>query len=217
MKVIGVASQLAHGKDELANKLAERLNSEITYDYSVRHWQRIGFAHAVKQVYMDAFDVTWEFIEEWKRKDEIPPGFEMNVRKGLQFIGDGFRKIKSDIWIETAFRKERNVIISDCRYDNEVKTIKKYGGYNILMYRPGFLNNDPNPSESQIRPTLDWYISTKHEGPVPAILFEDAGTVPEAAFLYDYFLINNGTLEDLYKKIEVSLIPDIKRHYGTQM
>lgn len=200
-KLIGLFSQLAGGKDTVANYLAERLNKVVSPFEA--NWQRLGFADAVKKVFMNSFNVTWEFIEEWKRKDEIPPGFDLNIRKSLQHIGDGFRKIQSDVWIRTALRHPSNSVISDGRYLNEAKMIKEHGGFNILLWRPNFENNDPNPSESQIKPYIDFAIKNYHEGPISDLTIIDGILGFE---YFDYFLINNGTIEDLYAKIDNRLM-----------
>lgn len=208
MKVIGVAGQLANGKDVLSDYLAEKLNSKHRIQ-----WKRSAFATAVKDVYMNAFGKDAEFIETWKRKQEVPPGMLMNVRKGLQFIGDGFRQIQGDIWIDIALRDEsRNLIISDSRYINEGKAIKKKGGFMIVIYRPGFLNDDPNPSESQIKAIVDYFLKNNiQEGPIKKTLNQ-----PEELSYYDYFLINDGSLQDLYNKIDQKLIPYIEDFYYDQ-
>ena len=201
MKIIGVFGQLGNGKDEVANQLVKNLNGDLR-DRIVKvelPWFRLGFADAVKHVFMESFGVTWDWIEEWKRKDEVPPGFDLTVRKGLQHIGDGFRKIQADVWIRKAMRD--HAIISDGRYLNEAKMIKEQGGFNILLWRPGFENNDPNPSESQIRPYIDFAAKNCEEGPMPNLLFGLPGIE-----YFDYFLINNGTKEDLYGKIESGLL-----------
>ncbi len=201
MKVIAIAAQLGSGKDTVADYLAKRLNEKIWY--AEDRWHRIGFAHAVKKVFMDTFRVSWSFIEEWKRKDEPPPGFDMSVRKSLQFIGDGFRQIKSNIWIETAFRDDRNLIISDGRYINEAKAIKEHGGLVVIVHRPGYENNDPNPSESQIKPIVDWCVQNAQEGPLQGDHVKN----------FDFFLKNDGTIEQLYNKIDNVLIPFIENNY----
>lgn len=195
MKIIGVFAQLAGGKDTVANHLVETLNGGV----DPQKWFRLGFADAVKHVYMESFGVTWDWIEEWKRKPEIPPGFDLTVRQGLQHIGDGFRKIQADVWIRKAMRD--HAIISDGRYLNEAKMIKEQGGFNILLWRPGFENNDPNPSESQIRPYIDFAATNYKEGPLSDLPFV-GGVTPECLHYFDYFLINNGTKEDLYGKID---------------
>ena len=227
MKIIGCGGQLGSGKDSLSDYLAKRLNERQHNDH-VKLWNRIGFAHAVKKVFMDTFDVSWDFIEEWKRKDEPPPGFDLPVRKCLQFIGDGFRKMKSNIWIEIGLRADRNIIISDIRYNNEAKAIRKADGINVLVWRPGFENNDPNPSESQIKPTVNWFVKSGMEGDVrvssvPKICYEQWGengaiktghAVEGFPSLFDFFIRNEGTLEDLYRKVDDLLVLAIEEHYG---
>ena len=103
--IIATYAQLANGKDTLCDYLADALPKEKT-------WERGAFANAVKDTYCNAFGVSREFIENWKRNPEPPPGMLMNVRKGLQFIGDGFRQIVPSIWIDIALRSKDNLIIS---------------------------------------------------------------------------------------------------------
>lgn len=203
MKVISCGGQLGSGKDTVADHLAKRLNAMSSGEV----WNRVGFAHAVKQVFMDTFQVDWDFIETWKRKDEVPKGFNLPIRKSLQFIGDGFRQIQSDIWINMAFRKDENKIISDVRYYNEAKAVHDHRGVNILIWRKGWENDDPNPSESQIKTTVDWFLKEDIQG-----IIEDFG-VPEDTDtvkpnLFDIFLRNNGTQEELFEKVD-HLVPYI--------
>lgn len=236
-QIVGIFAQLAGGKDTVANYLVKKLNGDHEYiPYSSnpeyeklindKHmellrdrtvevrlpWKRLGFADAVKHVFMDAFNVTWDFIEEWKRKDEVPPGFDLNIRKGLQHIGDGFRKIQSDVWISTAMRKGDRSVISDGRYLNEAKMIQEEGGVTVLLWRPGFENDDPNPSEAQIKPFVDFCAKNRDEGPLK--MWDDTSLQQMAGppsmnnlHYFDYFLINDGTLENLYNKIDSKLIP----------
>jgi hypothetical protein len=204
MKIIGIFAQLAGGKDTVANHLVQTLNG---FGLDTPRWFRLGFADAVKKVFMESFGVTWDWIEEWKRKDEVPPGFDLTVRKGLQHIGDGFRKIQADVWIRKAMQDR--AIISDGRYINEAKMIKEQGGFNVLLWRPGFENDDPNPSESQIKPYINFAVTNYKEGPLSDL---PALNVMPGFEYFDYFLINNGTKEDLYSKIESNLL-----HYLQEM
>lgn len=150
--VIGVAGQAQMGKDTLADELQILLNQA---DQCV-NWTRFAFATSVKRVFMETFGVDAEFVEKWKVRPEIPEGFSMPVRQSLQFIGDGFRQIQSNIWLDLAFREKVAKIISDVRYVNEFRRVKKEGGLNILVGRPEKLNSDPNRSESEIRPYIVW-------------------------------------------------------------
>lgn len=240
MKVIGLAAQMQNGKDTAADYLKEKLPSVFGEDFT-----RTAFAASVKRVYSETFNVPLSFIEEWKVKPECPPGFDMNVRQGLQFIGDGFRKIQGNIWIELAFRNRTdNIILSDARYINELKKIKSLDGLTILVWRPGFENNDPNGSESQIKPVVDWFKACHEaygiEGPIND-LFKESETadeltgdwssghplrprywnaatdpranIPEGCQYVDLFLVNEGTKEDFYAKIDKIVVPYVQRKW----
>lgn len=165
LRLIGVAGQRRNGKDTVLNYLSPKLLHKVprpahgggVYDHAP--WRGGSFASAVKQIYCDTFGKDMDFVEEWKVRDEVPPGMDMAVRPALVFIGNGFRQIQSDIWIETAFRPERDPfhrIYSDLRYVNEARKIKSLGGVSILIYREGYLNWDDNDSEAELRPYIMW-------------------------------------------------------------
>jgi len=216
MYIIGVAGQAQMGKDTLADKLCVELNKKN------KQWSRSAFANAVKQIFCKSFDVDLEFIEKWKVVSENPPGFDMNVRQALQFIGDGFRKIKSEIWLDVFFIKNNSpTIISDVRYLNEFKRIKKEGGLNIIIGRPDKLNNDPNGSESQIRPYVEWLINKyeKDEKYVINLRNIDWESVhrtdnlppPDHIELFDIFVCNCGSIEKLYNSVDNYVVPFCER------
>ena len=204
MKCIAFSGQKRYGKDVCSDYLAEKIG-----------WERTAFANNVKQIFMDAFGVDSKFIEKWKVTDEIPPGFDMDIRNGLRFIGNGFRQIVSSIWIDLIFRKmKKPSIISDTRYVNELKATRENGGINVLLYREGYLNFDECGSESQIRPFVEWMIAQdpkKMEGVGP---FEDSN-FPEIS-LIDVFIYNDGTLDDLYEKIDKIVLPYVEHKFGEQ-
>lgn len=229
--VIGVAGQAQNGKDTLADKLCERMNLECNEDSAKKEdydesgtptWKRAAFAVNVKRVFCETFAVDMAFVEEWKVKPEIPPGFDMPVRQALQFIGDGFRKIRGTIWLDLAFRDNTPKIISDVRYINEFTRIKSEGGLNILIGRPDKLNNDPNGSEAQIRPFVDWAL--RAFSPTSKFidlrdvdyktlkgLLDDATQPPEGMELFDVFIRNDGTIDDLYELIDQKLVPFVNQ------
>lgn len=63
------------------------------------------------------------------------------VREYMISLGNSARThIHPDIWTDTVFRRvrrDRDYVISDVRYPNEVERIKKFGGYPIKITRPG--------------------------------------------------------------------------------
>lgn len=204
MKLIGAAGQAGFGKDEVCDYIAKFFP-----------WKRIAFAKEVKNIYCNAFNVEADFIEKWKRNPEPPPGFLKNIRKSLQFIGDGFRQIHSDVWVDLCFAKNSlPLIISDVRYINEIRRVHEAGGYVILVYRESMLNDDPNGSESQIRPILEFFNEWYADGPVCVSSGSCASDPPAGAECVDFFIRNNGTLDELYAKIDRILLPELKKRYS---
>lgn len=189
--LIGIFGQKNNGKGDLANLLAEELG-----------WEQKAFADGVKNVFCEVFQCDLNFIEKWKRNPEPPPGFKKPVRHGLQFIGEGFRELKEDVWLERTL-KEPYKLLNDGRYTNEMQGIKERGGLNILIWRPEFESDDPHRSESEIKPYLE-YFKLQSKG---IFLFDCLSIDPS---LIDYFLINDGTLEDLKNEVKDTLLPFIK-------
>lgn len=211
-KTLGVGGQLAVGKDTFSDYLAARLN-ELCHDSS---WKRNAFANKVKETFERAFNKDREWVEKWKRIEVPPPGFEKNVRQCLIGIGDGFRQMKPNLWIEQAFFNQTgSQIISDCRYVNEVNYIRENGGLTILLWREGFLNNLNNPSEQEFMPFIRKCLDTQswHTGDSRWSPFE--GEIGEGLEMpFDLFIRNEGSVEDLHKKIEKMVIPFLKKKWG---
>lgn len=206
MFVIGVAGQAQMGKDTVADRLAEKLNE------SGADWKRTAFAKNVKRVYAETFDVDYDFIEKWKTNPEPPPGFDMTVRKSLQFIGDGFRQIKGSIWVDLCFRDQTPQIISDVRYPNEFLRVAKEGGMNILVGRTDKISDDPNGSEALIRPYVEWALENLKE---PFVELEKVlpfmSGFPEFFPTFDVFVRNDGSKEELYEVIDAHLVPYVQK------
>jgi hypothetical protein len=193
---IGVGGQARSGKDTLGRYLVQRLNEAG----KPRSWEQRKFADPVKRMFMEAFDVNEEFIESWKTRAEPPPGFHMPVRACLTLIGDGFRRMRPTVWIDKVFRSSTggHCVVTDVRYLNEVQSIRDRGGVVILLYRPGFENDLPTPSEQELVPLVQQLLGLGTEGPV-------RGTDLPC----DYFLINRGSVDDLYRKADELIFPDL--------
>lgn len=233
MFVIGVAGQAQNGKDTLADQLQLSLNTweKESLDKKMADeliWNRSAFASAVKKVFCDTFGVDLAFVEQWKTVPEAPPGFDMPVRQALQFIGDGFRKIRSTIWLDLAFRdKSVPKIISDVRYINEFVRVKQEGGLNILVARPDKLNDDPNGSEAQIRPYVEWALNRwrGHKDQVVdlrKVNWPDLRkygpndphfVLPPPHFeMFDIFVCNCGDRDALLELVDIEVAPLAKNH-----
>jgi hypothetical protein len=203
LKLIGIAGQKQNGKDLLTDCLEKDLIDRVT---------RVAFADGIKDTLCELFGVTRAWIEEWKEKPEPPPGWNMTVRKTLQFIGDGFRQIKGSIWVDQAARRVEAEqwyrilhVFTDIRYFNELEKTKELNGYVVLVYRPGYLNDIDHPSEALLRPLIKWFVEHRQEGYVSDI---PAGA-PRGANMIDLFLVNDGTIEDFNAKIRRYLLPKV--------
>lgn len=205
--IIALSGQRESGKNDSAAILTELANSG---GLMRRNWKLRAFADPVKEIYCKAFGVDRDFIEKWKRVNTPPPGFEKTVRQSLVFIGDGFRSIRPNCWIERGIEGD-DLILTDVRYYNEADAIRSVGGYNVILCRPGFENKDDNESERQTRYVTDQLMARGISGVIPARI-----DVSVECFKYDYFLINDGDLDSLKQKIERDLLPCIVNHFQRQ-
>ena len=196
-KIICISGQLRNGKDTLADYLA----AKNMFD---EYWKRVSFAGPLKDLFCSLFEFSKEEMEEWKVKAEIPSKIDIPVRDALRIIGNELRQIKSTIWIDLALRWDDNLIISDGRYNNERKIVKEKCGYNVLIYHPNRINYDDAPSESELREMVVW-ANRNPNVLYPRAIFDK----PQILNNVDFILRNDSTLEDLYKKTDDILIPDI--------
>lgn len=108
------------------------------------------------------------------------PGF-MTVREVLQFFGtEVCRSMYNNCWVQSMMNqinRENPVFafISDARFDNEFEAIKSNGGTLIKVDRPS--QPSFHSSESYLNTYSEW----------------------------DYIIDNNGSLQDLYSKLDVAL------------
>lgn len=215
MLIIGIGGQRRNGKDTVADYLQVVLNKDNL------QWERISFAKKVKTIACDAFGVSMDFIEEWKVKTEIPPGFDMPMRDVLVMIGDGFREAQGNVWINNALSNLTNPsICSDVRYINELKVTKGSGGVTVLVWMKGRENDDPNGSEAQIRPLVDFFKATGLEGDVVQQLKSMNKwpvTAPYGADMVDLFIRNEGTVSDLDNKVLNIVAPYVKAKWPNKV
>lgn len=179
--IIGLLAKKRHGKDTVADYLVEK------YDFT-----KDAFANPIKEACGLLFGFSHEQLYG-DLKEEIDPNWGITPRTVMQFVGtEVFRhdinkiipNIGSNFWVNS-FRARFNnsvknnknfkVVIADMRFPNEVDEIHKMGGLVIKIERSGISSSDEHESETSI---------DKIEN-------------------YDILLENNGTLQDLYHKINV--------------
>ncbi len=188
--IIGICGLQGSGKDSIGSYLIKN-----------HGFVKLSFAGVIKDIAAIIFDWDRELLEgstkesrEWREK--IDTWWEQKLgiknftpRYVLQNFGtDLFRNhFHPDIWVRVVERqllKYKNVVITDCRFSNEIKMIREAGGLIINVTRGDL-------------PT--WYIDYKN----------NKITKPENIHLseyvwikesFDYEILNNGSLEDLYTK-----------------
>jgi hypothetical protein len=130
-----------------------------------------AFADPIRAGLRAALGLTdWHFNEG---KEIVIPEYGKSPRQLMQLFGTDFgrKMVHPDVWFvpaEEIVRSTKNLVITDCRFDNEAAWVRKNGGYVIRITR----DNAPQ---------------------VSAHVSED-GVSEE---LIDFKVKNNGTLEDL--------------------
>lgn len=204
--IIGVCGFIGSGKDTIADYLT-----------NFHEFRRESFAGALKDAVSQVFGWDRTMLEgrtkqarEWRehRDDwwsdrlgqEITPRFILQYW-GTEVCRKGFH---DDIWIASLENKLRNstddIVISDCRFPNEIASIKSAGGLVVRVMR------GPEP---------EWYSSAMsvNRGPdfnmswaTSKAVMERAGVhASETAWIgteFDYVLDNNGTIDDLFSQVK---------------
>ena len=199
-QIIGICGFIGSGKDTAADYLV-----------NFHEFRRDSFAATLKDAVAAVFGWDRELLEgrtkharEWREQVDswwaerlkMP---ELTPRLVLQLWGTEVcrRAFHDDIWIaslEARLRNSRdNIVISDCRFPNEIKAIKQAGGKVIWVQR-GEL-----PS---------WYIMAGKANNGDAFAAEKLKALgvhaSETAWVgtnFDYIVDNNSTVDDLYNRI----------------
>jgi hypothetical protein len=201
MTIIGVCGFIGSGKDTVADYLV-----------NFHEFRRDSFAATLKDAVAAVFAWDRELLEgrtkqarEWR--EQVDPWWaerlgmpDLTPRLVLQLWGTEVarKSFHDDIWIASVENKLRNsqdsIVISDCRFPNEIKSIKQAGGKVIWVKR------GPLPT---------WYHLAKaaNEGKKNAQdMLEGLGIhVSETAWVgteFDQVIDNNGSIEELYDQIK---------------
>ena len=146
--ILGICGLIGAGKDTIADYLV-----------NIHEFRRESFANTLKDAVAHVFGWDRELLEgrtkqsrAWReQRDEWWSdrlGMDVTPRWVLQFWGTEVarRSFHDDIWIASLENKLRtitdDVVISDCRFPNEISAIKSAGGRVIRVVR------GPDP---------DWY------------------------------------------------------------
>jgi hypothetical protein len=204
--IIGIAGFIGSGKDTIADYL-------ITF----KGFKRMSYAEPLKDAISAIFGWDRELLEgttkysrEWR--DQIDPWWaerldikHLTPRWVLQQWGTevGRRAFHDDIWIASIENKLRhakdNIVISDCRFPNELQSIKNAGGITIRVSR----GTNPVWYDAALDYNKGFYTAGY---PVAKRLLEEhnvhASEYSSVGLDYDYHVDNSGTVDELHRKID---------------
>ena len=206
--IIGICGFIGSGKDTIADYLV-----------NLHHFRRESFANTLKDAVAQVFGWDRTMLEgrtkmarEWR--EQVDPWWAQRLaiphltpRWILQQWGTEVcrKNFHDDIWIASLENKLRNseddVVISDCRFPNEIRAIRSAGGHVIRVVRGA----EP-----------EWY-SVAEQANLgtngASQMLQSMGVhASETAWIgtdFDRVLDNNGSLTDLYNQV-TGLVQDLR-------
>ena len=210
--IIGICGFIGSGKDTVADYLV-----------NFHEFRRESFANTLKDAVSSVFGWDRTMLEgrtkearEWR--EQVDPWWAerldmptLTPRWVLQYWGtEVCRKgFHDDIWIASLENKLRtskdNVVISDCRFPNEIQSIRDAGGKIVWVQR----GNLPEWYDTAVNANLGHNYAVQELKMKKIHASETAWVGTE----FDSIIDNNGTIDDLYKQAksivsnEISLLP----------
>ena len=204
--IIGICGFIGSGKDTIADYLT-----------NFHGFRRESFANSLKDAVAQVFGWDRTMLEgrtkqarEWR--EQVDPWWaerlnmpNLTPRWVLQYWGTEVcrRAFHDDIWIASLENKLRNskdnVVISDCRFPNEIKSIKAAGGLIVCVER-GIL---PHWYDIAIQANRGVESAAKwlKEENIHASETSWVGTT------FDHKFNNNGSIDSLYSQV-INLVQD---------
>jgi hypothetical protein len=203
--IIGITGLISSGKDTIADYLT-------TY----QGFKRVSFAASLKDAVAAVFGWNREYLEGttkasrvWReQKDEWWSnrlGMDITPRWVLQYWGTDVCRnhFHNDIWVASVehqlINTKEDIVITDCRFSNEVAAIKNANGIAIRVKRgldPKWYdaaisyNRGPNGNSS-------WSLSKMKLDKLKI----HASEYSSIGLNYDFIVENNTTIDDLHNKI----------------
>jgi len=213
--VVGICGLIGSGKDTIADYLV-----------NLHQFRRESFARSLKDAVAAVFGWDRDMLEgrtkqsrEWREQVDFwwsnRLGMKITPRWVLQNWGtevcrQGFH---DDIWIASLENKlrnsEDNVVISDCRFPNEIKAIKKNDGIIIWVQRgelPEWYDNALDANQGNLN--AGKYMQNLGIHPSE---WKWIGTE------FDIVIDNNSSLNNLYNQIESIILNKVTFDYDKKV
>jgi hypothetical protein len=207
--IIGICGFIGSGKDTIADYLV-----------NFHEFRRESFANTLKDAVSSVFGWDRTMLEgrtkearEWR--EQVDPWWAARLdmptltpRWVLQYWGtEVCRKgFHDDIWIASLENKIRNskdhVVISDCRFPNEIASIRNAGGQIVWVKRgelPDWYDVAVNANQG-----YNWAVQELKMRKIHASETAWVGTE------FDSVIDNNGTIDHLYKQSAELLVGDTR-------
>jgi|688.fasta_scaffold253408_2 hypothetical protein len=197
--IIGICGLQSSGKDTVG-------------DYLINNhgFKKLSFAEVLKDILSILFSWDRKKLEGltfedrlWREKPDLWWSKELNIqefspRYAMQFIGtDLFREhFKNDIWVIILKKRilelsqTTNLVITDCRFPNEINMLRNCGAKIIHIYRS----------------LPDWFINYKLNKINESDLREQNIHPSEYSWIkekYDHLILNSKSLRELYEEIDL--------------
>jgi len=205
--IIGICGLIGSGKDTIADYLC-----------NFEEFRRESFASTLKDAVAAVFG--WDRIllegrtkeaREWR--EQVDPWWaerlsipNLTPRWILQHWGTEVcrKAFHDDIWIASLENKLRsskdNVVISDCRFPNEILSIKRAGGRIVRVVR------GPEPEWYRFAEMVNQKSSPTLELSWAQVKLDKFNVhVSETAWIgteFDHVIDNNGSIQDLYDQVK---------------
>jgi hypothetical protein len=208
-QIIGIVGFIGSGKDTVADYLV-----------NFHRFKRESFANSLKDAVSQVFGWDRELLEgrtqesrEWREtrdewwskrlKKDITPRYVLQYW-GTEVIRKGFH---DDMWVASLEHRllntKNDVVITDCRFPNEIKAIRAAGGKVVRIKRglePTWFDEAVSMNKGPSR-NMSWALSKQKIEKLGVHASETAWVGQK----FDVVLNNSGTIEELYQQIEANI------------